>query len=174
MNLVRFDSITEDAYASYIKEWETEGATIIPGASDPKGRSFEEMIKKWHYDETDETIRNGFVPSTLYFLVDDESGIVGAIHHRHMLNDILRQHGGHIGYGLRPSKRNLGYGSLMLGLLLKRLKGTAATEFMLTCDETNVASQKTIEKHGGILETKIEYEGKMTRRYWISSMTGPD
>jgi len=167
MNLVRFDSITEEAYTSYIREWEAEGTTIIPGASDPKGRSFEEMIRKWHYDETDETIRNGFVPSTLYFLVDDTSEIIGAIHHRHILNDVLRQHGGHIGYGVRPTKRNRGYGSLMLKLLLARLKDTEATEFMLTCDETNVASQKTIVKHGGILDAKIEFEGKMTRRYWI-------
>lgn len=167
MNLVRFDVITEEAYVSYIGEWEAEGATIIPGASDSKGRSFEEMIQKWHYDETDETIQNGFVPSTLYFLVDDKSEIAGAIHYRHILNDILKLHGGHIGYGVRPSKRNQGYGSLMLGLLLTRLKGTDATELVLTCDETNVASQKTIEKHGGMLEAKIEFEGKMTRRYWI-------
>jgi predicted acetyltransferase len=84
-----------------------------------------------------------------------------------MLNDILRLHGGHIGYGIRLTKRNMGYGSLMLGLLLEGLKCTEATEFMLTCDETNVASQKTIEKHGGILEAKIEFEGTLTRRYWI-------
>jgi len=167
MNLVRFDSITEEAYSAYIREWEAEGTTIIPGASDPRGRSFKDMIKKWNYDETDETIKNGFVPSTLYFLIDDKSEIVGAIHHRHILNDILKQHGGHIGYGVRPSRRNMGYGSLMLRLLLEKLKGTDAAEFMLTCDETNVASQKTIEKHGGILEAKIEFEGKLTRRYWI-------
>lgn len=167
MHLVRFDAITEEAYNSYIREWEAAGTTIIPGASDPKGRSFEEMLKKWHYDETDETIKNGFVPSTLYFLIDADSEIVGAIHHRHMLNDILKQHGGHIGYGVRPSKRTRGYGSLMLKLFLASLNGTDATEFMLTCDETNTASQKTIEKHGGILDAKIEFEGKLTRRYWI-------
>ena len=60
-----------------------------------------------------------------------------------------------------------GYGALMLGLLLEKLQGADAAQFMLTCDETNVASQKTIEKHGGLLEAKIDFEGKLTRRYWI-------
>jgi hypothetical protein len=71
----------------------------------------------------------------------------------------------------------MGYGSLMLKHVLARLKGTEATAFMLTCDETNVASQKTIEKHGGILDAKIEFEGTLTRRmhsdFWIQPGTQP-
>jgi predicted acetyltransferase len=169
MKLVRFDSISESEYVSYIVEWESSGEMIIPGASDRRGRTFNAMTEKWKYDETDETIKNGFVPSTLYFLIDGSSRIYGAIHHRHILNEKLRQHGGHIGYGVRPSERKKGYGSLMLKLLLKILSGLNSGAFLLTCDETNRASQRTIEKNGGVLEAKIEFEGKMTRKYWINT-----
>jgi len=168
MNLIRYDSVKENEYISYIQEWEEEGKTIIPGASDRRGRSLFEMINKWNFDETDETIIDGFVPSTLYFLTDDDSRIYGAIHHRHILNDNLKLHGGHIGYGVRPSERKKGYGSLMLKLLLERLDHSKNKKYLLTCDETNIASQKTIEKNGGILEMKIEFEGKLTRKYWIN------
>jgi len=54
MNLIRYDSVKENEYISYIQEWEEEGKTIIPGASDRRGRSLFEMINKWNFDETDE------------------------------------------------------------------------------------------------------------------------
>ena len=39
---------------------------------------------------------------------------------------------------------------------------------MLTCDDDNIASIKTIEKNGGILQDKIKQDsGDLTRRYWI-------
>ena len=69
MTLVRYNEIKESAYIEYISEWENEGKTIVPGASDRKGRAFEEMMIKWISNEEDIMYEKGLVPSTLYFLI---------------------------------------------------------------------------------------------------------
>ncbi len=44
---------------------------------------------------------------------------------------------------------------------------------LVTCDDTNIRSAKTIEANGGVLQDKIENEIEpgvyaLTRRYWIA------
>ena len=43
------------------------------------------------------------------------------------------------------------------------------TRVLLTCDDDNVGSIKTIEKNGGVLENVVDVPGagKPKRRYWI-------
>ena len=122
--------------------------------------------KKWKYEELSEVEKSGLVPATLYFLVDG-SKIIGSIHFRYQLNDYLEKYGGHIGYGVRPSERRKGYGKIMLGMLLDIIRRQAYKKILVTCDDTNIASIKTIESNGGKLENVIEEDGKMKRRYWI-------
>ena len=170
--LVRYDAVSESEFSSYTDEWEASGEVIVPSSADRKGRGFKEMRVKWAADETDQAFASGFVPSTLFFLTGPGGRILGAIHLRHVLNDRLRLHGGHIGYGIRPSERRKGYGALMLGRLLDLVKARGWDRVLLTCDEDNLGSRKTIEKAGGVLEDRGEFEGAMTRRYWIEANRG--
>ena len=141
---------------------------MIPSAARRDGRSFSEMMKKWREDETDIPISNGFVPATLYFLTDESGRILGGIHFRHYLNEQLRQTGGHIGYGVRKSERKKGYAREMLKLLLEKIKKLGVIQVMLTCNDDNVGSAKTIEGCNGILQDKVEIKKKLTKRYWIT------
>ena len=167
MRLVEYSLITKKQYLDYIVEWEINNLVIIPGASDRKGRTFDDMMQKWNEDKSDSACVNGFVPSTLFFLVKNENKILGSIHLRHELNDKLLLAGGNIGYGVKPSERNKGYGALMLKLLLDKLKKENYNRVLLTCDDENLPSIKTIENNMGLLENKIMHEGKLKRRYWI-------
>ena len=56
----------------------------------------------------------------------------------------------------------------MLRLLLERLKKLGRDKVLLTCDDNNIGSVKTIENCNGILKDKIEFENKLIRRYWIT------
>lgn len=168
MRLARYDEIEKSRYEDYIAEWEAGGGRIVPSASDPKGRGFEEMLAKWRVDESDEAFAQGFVPSTLHFLEDADGRLLGAIHFRHVLNPRLEANGGHIGYGVRPSERRRGYASLMLRMLLEGLRAGGPDRVLLTCDEGNVASARTIEGCGGVLAERALFEGAWTRKYWIS------
>lgn len=166
MELVRYEDVSKEMYEEYIGEWEATGELIVPSVTNRENRTFEEVYQRWEFEETDAVYEKGLVKATIFFLVDDER-ILGAIHLRHELNDFLLNTGGHIGYGVRKSERHKGYGHKMLSLLLTKLKALDYTKVLLTCDDDNLSSSKTIEKNGGILENKIMYEGKLNRRYWI-------
>ena len=113
-------------------------------------------------------IKEGRVPDTEYWLVDDDE-FIGKISIRHYLNENLRKLSGHIGYTVRPSKRKLGYGTKMLLLALVEAKKLGIGKALITCDKTNIGSAKIIEKNGGILENEVaQDEGKPPRlRYWV-------
>ena len=60
--------------------------------------------------------------------------------------------GGHIGYGIRPSERRKGYNKINLYLALKEAKKIGLDRVMIDCAAFNIASDKTIQAFGGILE----------------------
>lgn len=168
MKLVKYCEIEETQYNSYMNEWETIGEKIVPHSSARNGRSFEEMLYYWEYEGTEAIRGQGLVPATLYFLVDDDGRIYGAAHLRHELNDDLLQYGGHIGYGIRPTERRRGYSTLQLKMMLDTLRKNGYTNIMITCDDDNIGSIRTIEKNGGVLKDKVENHNGMGRRYWIN------
>ncbi|GAU79631.1 GNAT family N-acetyltransferase [Fusibacter sp. 3D3] len=172
---VKFDEISESAYIDYISEWENNNEVIVPYAARCEGERFDTLQARWQSDTTDAVRASGFVPSTLYFLEDENHKLIGAIHFRHELNDHLMQHGGHIGYGVRASERQKGLAGMMLKQMLDQIRTTEPQlkRVLLTCDDLNEASAKTIESNGGIFENKVsekKSDGEViwVRRYWIS------
>ena len=115
------------------------------------------------------------VPSTFLFaFVDDR--IVGRVAIRHSLNAFLERTGGHIGYVVVPEFRRRGYATTILRLALQIARHEIGLErVLITCDVDNVASKRTIERNGGVLEGIIEAPGfeKPLRRYWIDLDPGP-
>lgn len=109
-----------------------------------------------------------FVPNTyMVAVIDDE--IVGRISIRHRLNAFLARVGGHIGYGVVPSHRRRGLGTLIMSKGLEIARGLGIQRALLTCDEDNEASIRIIEQKGGVFE-RVEHPpepSQPTRRYWI-------
>src|SRR5262245_65280798 len=91
------------------------------------------------------------VPTTFLFAFD-ESRIVGRVAIRHALNDFLLRLGGHIGYVVVPEYRRRGYATAMLAWSVRFAREQLGiSPVLLTCDDDNVASIRTIEKNGGVL-----------------------
>ena len=109
------------------------------------------------------------VPSTFLFAFDGPS-IVGRVSIRHELNDFLLRVGGHIGYVVVPEFRRRGYATKMLRESIDIAhRGLGITRILVTCDDDNVGSIRTIEKNGGRLEDVVTGPEliKPKRRYWI-------
>lgn len=108
------------------------------------------------------------VPRTIYWLVDEEE-YIGRVIIRHRDNDYLLKNEGHIGYGIRPSKRGQGYGGLALRLALEITKEKELrNKVLLTCLESNIASKKIIESHGGKFSYKKKTsKGNIRLYYWL-------
>jgi predicted acetyltransferase len=106
------------------------------------------------------------VHATYWWIVEDDT-YLGAISLRHRLNDLLLRAGGHIGYGVRPSARRRGAASFALGEVLRHARARGMARALVTCDNANIASARTIERNGGVLENVCDTELGLTRRYWI-------
>lgn len=76
---------------------------------------------------------------------------VGEIMIRPKLNDYWRLYSGNIGYKIRPSERNRGYGTIMLGLALEKCREFDLNVIYLQCMKINEYSNKVIIKNGGKL-----------------------
>ena len=130
--------------------------------------SFDDFLKRMRERETDEIREKGLVPATLYFLVDEKNKICGALDIRHELNEYLEKFGGHIGYGIAPSERKKGYGKIQLKLGLEKAKKIGLKKVLITCDDNNIGSAKTIEACGGIYnDTLADAEANRIKRYFV-------
>ena len=147
-----------------------DGASLLEGAPADRVALDELVLRAVQLADTSIAPPEGFVHNDLYWIVDDGE-VVGFISLRHELNEYLHAFGGHIGYSVRPSRRRQGYATAALSLALDRAREIGLDRVLLTCDDDNVASARTIENAGGELEDVREGpEGHdaMVRRYWIT------
>jgi predicted acetyltransferase len=110
-----------------------------------------------------------FVRKTHLWAVAEQE-FVGRISIHHELNDALRVEGGHIGYDTVPSFRGRGVATEMLRQALPVARALGLPSVLLTCDDTNAASIRVIERNGGALrETKaLDMNRPPKRYYWIT------
>ncbi|UXM91636.1 GNAT family N-acetyltransferase [Paenarthrobacter sp. JL.01a] len=151
-------------------EWEgthQDGAGVFMAGNVTTAEGFAAWVRQLRDAEHGEEDR-GIVPCT-YLWITEGSRYVGAIAFRHHLTPALLNSGGHIGYGVRPSDRGRGAASWALQELCSQLEGRDEPDrVLLTCDDANVASARTIERAGGVLEDKrTDEKGRLFRRYWI-------
>jgi predicted acetyltransferase len=111
------------------------------------------------------------VPTT--FLFAFVSGrIVGRVSIRHSLNEFFERLGGHVGYVVVPEFRRRGCATMMLRQALE-IAGTklGIRRILVTCDDDNIGSIRTIEKCGGVLENIVTGPDLKIpkRRYWIEA-----
>ncbi|MGH3349168.1 MAG: GNAT family N-acetyltransferase [Nocardioides sp.] len=163
-----------DSWAAAVAEFDgahIDGAAIPDEEnSDTSREACERLIAQTS------TNRNPSVPpaagrvhaSAFWITSDDE--VVGFIQLRHELNDFLENVGGHIGYSVRPSARRQGHARRALGLLLGEARVLGLERVLITCDDDNAASARTIESQGGELQDVFDgsaYGCGLKRRYWI-------
>ncbi|MGH8979978.1 MAG: GNAT family N-acetyltransferase [Acidimicrobiales bacterium] len=132
------------------------------------GEPWVDYLARLDRHSRDVDVPPGWVPGALLAAVVD-GAVVGRLSVRYMLNDYLATVGGHIGYGVLPGHRRRGYATEMLrqGIVVARAHGV--DDVLVTCDDDNVGSIRTIESCGGVFENLFCEPGALvaTRRYWI-------
>lgn len=151
----------------FINEMRAAGETIWDSRLPQPLQSASEFVAGVLEAET--KAKPGLVTETTYWSTV-ENEVVGLISFRHVLNENLKEFGGHIGYEVKPSQRRKGYATKMLGLLLQTPRAKQIGKLLLTCAPNNIASNKTIVANGGVLtDTKfVDRINRDTNYYWIT------
>ena len=123
-----------------------------------------------YYDWVEKINRNSEVADDEWgkyylYLVFDNNKLVGLLDIRFDLTDDLRNKYGDIGYGVRPSERNKGYGNKILAYGLTICKEKNMKYVIVGCYDKNIGSKKIIVKNGGVL-LRQDIETKRLSDYW--------
>ena len=136
-----------------------------------EGYTFEQALEMCLNSQKEEYAKKlGKCQSKTYLLVrENDDRIIGAINVRWNLPENMKQFGGNIGYGIRPTERRKGYNKINLYLGLIEAQKLGLDRVMLDCDVNNLGSVKTMQALGGKLErTEVDpSDGILTSVYWF-------
>ena len=117
------------------------------------GVDYNEFLNIYNKRLKEETIVNKKVGSTTkrYILFHNDYPI-GEVGIRTTINDYWENKGSQIFYKIRKSKRNKGYGNLILKLALIEANNIGFKKVRINCDDKNEFSKKIILKNGGCID----------------------
>ena len=169
--LVEASKKYEQQAMKYRQEFIDSGEALINGSSGFIGyQNYDEWLKRIELEKSKRPSPED-TPSTTYFTIRrQDNEIIGSIQLRHHLTEELKKDGGNIGYGICPSERHKGYGTIQLALLLPEARKLHLPKVMISCDKSNRASANVALHNGGVLsgEGFDEDTGSVTEIFWIS------
>ena len=161
--------LKEDDYSDInrIEEYNNEYKNVYPNFKPfATKENFDSFLKK--VKESKMGINNNGLKEIFYFAIENDK-IVG--HGSIRLNPEVDKNiniYGHIMYGVVPSKRRKGYGTLICKLLIKKATELGLENIIISCNNDNLPSSLIIKNNNGTLfEKAIDEEGNLINRYKI-------
>ncbi len=155
----------------YRREFLENGSSMDGCGSLRKCETAEGWLARTEQMSRPETCPKEYAVSTQYIAVrESDDRLVGMIQLRYDINHpILSLYGGHIGYSVRPSERRKGYAKEMLQQCLEKAKDAGLARVMISCDRSNLGSERTILANGGVFQCEVTVEGEdePIKRFWI-------
>jgi predicted acetyltransferase len=165
---------TEGSYRDLVAEFTASREKLVPFVLGFEHDNFDAFLVRLNDCARGVDLPVGFVVHSTFWLVRDQTSVVGVSNIRHSLTDALRREGGNIGYGIRSSARRQGLGIAILQKSLARAVQLGLNRVLVTCGKGNVGSVKSILHNGGILESEEYFpdRGEIVQRYWIDNGSG--
>ncbi|MEL6449382.1 MAG: GNAT family N-acetyltransferase [Pseudomonadota bacterium] len=156
----------EQSYRAYIDELGDDERYPFP--LDFEYDDFAALLRRLRDCADGIGLPKGFVASSTYWLVDGGE-LLGVSNLRHELNEALREHGGHIGLGVRPAAQGRGLGKLLLALTIQEARRRGIKDVHVHCNKGNHASAGMILANGGVLQSEGAYghAGEIVQRYVV-------
>jgi predicted acetyltransferase len=133
---------------------------------------FDTYVRSLLDEERGVDLPEGYVPCSHRWLLDAAGDVVGIARVRHNIDTpFLAEEAGHIGYDVPPAHRGQRYGIVTLRAALAEAQRLGLERVLLCCDADNLASWRTIEACGGVLEREFrsQHFECLVRRYWIET-----
>lgn len=169
---LKFPGMEDKDAVLEMKDEFLEIETRLPGSGAiEKYETYERWLQKCIDAKDPEKVPAGKVPATQYLTYRKADGrLVGMVQLRHNIDiPYLATIAGHIGDCIRPSERKKGYATTQIKLCAQKAKEMGLDKVLISCVDSNIASEKSIIKSGGIADgTALKEEtGETFKRYWI-------
>lgn len=159
----------------YLNEHYDKDENVIHGINDLHlASNYEDWLTRIDFEKKGQNLPLDVPQSAVYFAYDEETNLlVGTIHIRYeLINQKMIDRIGHIGIGIRPSMRGMGYGKELIILALEECKKINLEKALVTCNKLNIASRNTIIRCGGVLENEITITNEdgieeEVQRFWL-------
>lgn len=153
---------------AYREDFLNRNDSLDGSAGLANAKSFEDWLANIKKNSNAQTVAPNLVPASTYLVIrKSDSKLVGMVDIRHELNEQLLFSGGHIGYSVIFEERKKSIAKEILRLALVKCSVLGIEEVLLTCNQANIASEKTILANGGKLENIVNDGGINKMRYWI-------
>ncbi len=165
MQLVRPSSRYRESFVAAIDEFQAEALPWWAGPAIDLARSDFDAFVAMKLAEAETGTASG--PAKTHLWAVDDDVFVGRIAIFHELTQELSRSGGHIGYDTRPMFRDRGLATQMLRQALPVARELGLERVLLTCDRSNFASIRVIQRNGGIQDRRHATPGSKIA-FWIS------
>lgn len=165
MQLIRPDLRFRESYLAYIREMGEEER--YPFVMDLPCEDFPALLHRLDEISRGINLPAGSVPSSTFWLVEQEQ-LLGVSNLRHCLNEQIREVGGHIGLGIRPSRRGQGLGRALLALTLEQARKLGIDQVHIHCYQDNQASGGLIRAMEAVRDSQILAAGKVVERFILT------
>ena len=155
-----------DILQDYVQEHFDCGETSISASLGLSSSDYDVWVEKIRRNSVEGDADWG---RSLLYLCFDHDRLIGLLNIRYELPKQLTELYGDIGYGVRPSERNNGYATVMLGYALSVCREKGMDSVILGCFKDNPASASVIKKNGGVLieENENYRKGRISQYYLI-------
>ncbi|MCT4612340.1 MAG: GNAT family N-acetyltransferase [Clostridia bacterium] len=99
-----------------------------------KPKNFEKYLQNIINESRGINLPAGWVPCSSFWLINEYEGVVGVIRIRHRVGNDCLMKLGHIGYEVKSTCRNKGYGTKLLEFGLVGAHKLGIRKVLLTCD----------------------------------------
>lgn len=172
--IFRLPELTDqDILQAYVQEHRDNQEYGISASMELTSSDYSEWVEKIRNNASNGDENWG---RSLLYLCFQGDRLVGLLNIRYELPESLSRKYGDIGYGVRPSERNKGYATEMLGFGLSVCKEKGMSKVILGCYKDNLASAATIKKNGGVLTVENDNyeEGRISQYYQIDLLRQVD
>ena len=110
--------------------------------------NFDDFLKE--IENKKHGIGNDGIKEIFYWFTENDRIIgSGSIRLNPEIDEYFEKIYGHLFYQIIPSKRGMGYGTILCHLLLEKMKELGFKEALITCFDTNMGSRRIVENNGG-------------------------
>lgn len=173
LKLIRLTPEWREELFDLARDFQSAGDARFSGLLKNGDEAFFVFLQNLADEASAEDLPPGVVPQTTFWLVRDETALVGFSRLRHRMSENLLEKGGQISLEIRPAERGRGYEDVLLRLTLEQAAAMGLSELILTCAEEDAESAARIEAAGGeLVETRsLRRSQRLIRVYRLSSFS---